>query len=75
LYILLCIHYVGRKACIEGLNLAKVGVKIDPASGKIIVDEGDATSLKNVFAIGDVASVRVIVIMVNGLLADSKRLI
>ena len=39
------------------MDLPRIGVKADPLSGKIVVDERDATSLKNIFAIGDVASV------------------
>lgn len=51
---------VGRKACTEGLGLADVGVKVHPKTGKIIVDEQEATSQKNIFAIGDVANVSTI---------------
>ena len=49
--------FLGRKACTEGLGLSEVGVKLQPRTGKVIVDEQDATSQKNIFAIGDVADV------------------
>ena len=44
---------VGRKPYTEGLNLAKVGVKKDK-KGRIEVDEKLRTSIKNIYAIGDV---------------------
>ena len=44
---------VGRKPYTEGLNLAKVGVKKD-AKGRIEVNEKLQTSIKNIYAIGDV---------------------
>ena len=44
---------VGRKPYTEGLNLAKVGVRKD-AKGRIEVNEKLQTSIKNIYAIGDV---------------------
>ena len=44
---------VGRKPYTEGLNLTKVGVKKD-AKGRIEVNEKLQTSIKNIYAIGDV---------------------
>jgi dihydrolipoamide dehydrogenase len=44
---------VGRKPYTEGLNLSKVGIKRD-AKGRIEVNEKLQTSLKNIYAIGDV---------------------
>tara|TARA_Y100000996_G_scaffold382913_1_gene338488 strand:- start:688 stop:2091 length:1404 start_codon:yes stop_codon:yes gene_type:complete len=44
---------VGRKPYTEGLNLSKIGVKKDE-KGRIEVDKKFQTSVKNIFAIGDV---------------------
>ncbi len=44
---------VGRRPYTEGLNLTKVGVKKD-SKGRIEVNEKLQTSIKNIFAIGDV---------------------
>ena len=44
---------VGRKPYTEGLNLSKVGVKKD-SKGRIEVNEKLQTSIKNIYAIGDV---------------------
>jgi len=44
---------VGRKPYTEGLNLSKVGIKKDDR-GRIEVNEKLQTSLKNIYAIGDV---------------------
>ena len=44
---------VGRKPYTEGLNLTKVGVKKDD-KGRIEVNEKLQTSVKNIYAIGDV---------------------
>ena len=44
---------VGRKPYTEGLNLAKIGVKKDK-KGRIEVNEKLQTSIKNIYAIGDV---------------------
>ncbi len=44
---------VGRKPYTEGLNLTKVGIKKD-AKGRIEVNGKLQTSIKNIFAIGDV---------------------
>ena len=44
---------VGRKPYTEGLNLSKIGIKKDD-KGRIEVNEKLQTSLKNIYAIGDV---------------------
>ena len=44
---------VGRKPYTEGLNLSKVGIKKDD-KGRIEVNEKLQTSIKNIYAIGDV---------------------
>ena len=44
---------VGRKPYTEGLNLSKIGINKDK-SGRIEVDKEFRTSVKNIFAIGDV---------------------
>ena len=44
---------VGRKPYTEGLNLTKVGIKKD-SKGRIEVNEKLQTSIKNIYAIGDV---------------------
>jgi dihydrolipoamide dehydrogenase len=44
---------VGRKPYTEGLNLSKVGIKKDD-KGRIEVNEKLQTTLKNIYAIGDV---------------------
>ena len=44
---------VGRKPYTDGLNLSKVGIKKDD-KGRIEVNEKLQTSLKNIYAIGDV---------------------
>tara|TARA_X000000368_G_scaffold397400_1_gene366515 strand:+ start:196 stop:1599 length:1404 start_codon:yes stop_codon:yes gene_type:complete len=44
---------VGRKPYTEGLNLSKIGIKRDK-KGRIEVNEKLQTSIKNIYAIGDV---------------------
>ena len=44
---------VGRRPLTEGLNLEEVGVAVDAKTGQIIVDEGYRTSVKSIYAIGD----------------------
>jgi len=44
---------VGRKPYTEGLNLSKIGIKRDD-KGRIEVNEKLQTSIKNIYAIGDV---------------------
>ena len=44
---------VGRKPYTEGLNLSQVGIKIDN-KGRVEVNEKLQTSIKNIYAIGDV---------------------
>uniref|UniRef100_A0A0A9X5F0 thioredoxin-disulfide reductase (NADPH) n=1 Tax=Lygus hesperus TaxID=30085 RepID=A0A0A9X5F0_LYGHE len=46
---------IGREACTGKLNLEGIGVKINPTSKKVIVDEKERTSVPTIFAIGDVA--------------------
>jgi len=44
----------GRKPSSKDLGLEEVGVKTDPKSGKIFVDENSRTNVDSIFAIGDV---------------------
>ena len=44
---------IGRTACTDGLNLAAAGIKAE-SNGKIKVDDVEATTVPNIFAIGDV---------------------
>jgi glutathione reductase (NADPH) len=44
---------VGRHANTEGLGLENVGVNVD-SKGDVIVDEWQASNVKNIWAIGDV---------------------
>uniref|UniRef100_A0A8C2PTM9 thioredoxin-disulfide reductase (NADPH) n=1 Tax=Cyprinus carpio TaxID=7962 RepID=A0A8C2PTM9_CYPCA len=49
---------VGRAPETKTLNLEKVGVEINKETGKIIVAADEATSVPNIFAIGDIAEGR-----------------
>eukprot|EP00067_Danio_rerio_P029437 XP_009299529.1 thioredoxin reductase 2, mitochondrial isoform X1 [Danio rerio] len=49
---------VGRAPETKTLNLEKVGVKINKETGKIIVAADEATSVPNIFAIGDIGEGR-----------------
>ncbi|KAG8597326.1 hypothetical protein GDO81_002249 [Engystomops pustulosus] len=49
---------IGRAPETKSLNLEKVGVIVDPETGKIIVDNAETTSVSNIFAIGDIAEGR-----------------
>ena len=44
---------VGRRPCVRGLGLEGLGVKQDPASGRIQVDGRYATNVDGIYAIGD----------------------
>jgi dihydrolipoamide dehydrogenase len=44
---------VGRRAYTEGLGLAELGVKTDPKSGRVLIDEHFRTNVPTVSAIGD----------------------
>jgi dihydrolipoamide dehydrogenase len=44
---------VGRRPLTRGLGLEEVGVKLDPQSGQVLVDENYRTSVPSIFAIGD----------------------
>ncbi len=44
---------IGRKPYTDGLNLSKVGIKLDK-KGRVEVNEKLQTSVKNIYAIGDV---------------------
>ena len=50
---------LGRKPNIDGLNLEAVGVQIE--NGKVMVDSEMRTSLKNIFAVGDVNGIHEVV--------------
>ncbi|XP_030647241.1 thioredoxin reductase 2, tandem duplicate 2 [Chanos chanos] len=49
---------VGRAPETKTLNLDKVGVQLNPETGKIVVAPDEATSVPNVYAIGDIAEGR-----------------
>lgn len=53
----LCFFTVGRAPETRTLNLEHVGVEINKESGKVIVAADEATSVPNVYAIGDIAEV------------------
>ncbi len=44
---------VGRRPVSAGLGLEEAGVKVEPRSGRVEVDEGFQTSVPGVYAIGD----------------------
>ena len=44
---------VGRRPLTKGLNLEKIGVDTDEKTGQVIVDESYRTSVKSIYAIGD----------------------
>jgi len=44
---------VGRRPLTRGLGLEEVGVKTDPRSGQILVDERYRTSVPTIYAVGD----------------------
>ena len=48
----------GRRPKVAPLNLANAGVVLDPASGRIVVDDDERTSVPNVFAIGDATTAK-----------------
>lgn len=50
---------LGRAPETKTLNLEKVGVEINKETGKIIVAADEATSVPNIFAIGDIGEVSV----------------
>ncbi|MFU8770537.1 MAG: dihydrolipoyl dehydrogenase family protein, partial [Desulfotignum sp.] len=45
---------VGRRPRLDGLGLEDLGVEKDPDSGRIIVDAAYRTSVKSIYAIGDI---------------------
>ncbi|KAG8234723.1 hypothetical protein J437_LFUL014831, partial [Ladona fulva] len=45
---------VGRKACTSEIGLDTVGVQVNENNGKIFVKENEQTSVRNIYAIGDV---------------------
>lgn len=49
-----CIVAVGRTAYTEGLGLDKIGLQVEDRGKKITVDEHLETSVKGIYAIGDV---------------------
>lgn len=44
---------VGRQPLTRGLNLEKVGVRIDPKTGQVLVNEKFQTNVSHIYAIGD----------------------
>ncbi|XP_064209812.1 thioredoxin reductase 2, tandem duplicate 2 [Anguilla rostrata] len=49
---------IGRAAETRTLNLEKVGVALEEDSGKVIVDDCEASSVPNIYAIGDIGEGR-----------------
>jgi thioredoxin reductase (NADPH) len=49
---------VGRDACTSQVNLEAAGIELNPKTGKVLVDEYDQTTAKNIFAIGDAVDTR-----------------
>jgi dihydrolipoamide dehydrogenase len=47
---------IGRLACVDGLGLEQVGVKLDDKTGLVQVDECCRTNVPNVYAIGDLTA-------------------
>jgi len=45
----------GRTPCTENIGLEDVGVAVNPKSGFVITGDNDATSVDNIYAIGDLA--------------------
>ena len=58
-HVIVWIFYLGREARTYGLGLDQANVALDARSGKIIVDQSDATSAGHIFAIGDAINVSV----------------
>ena len=48
----------GREASTRTLNLHQAGVQVDERTGKMKVDPREATTVPNIFAIGDAMNVR-----------------
>ena len=51
--------YTGRRPLLTDMRLERVGISVSSLSGRVIVGEDDSTSLPHVYAIGDVAEVRI----------------
>ncbi len=47
---------VGRRPLTRGLGLEELGVRLDPGSGQVLVDEGYRTSIPSIYAIGDLVA-------------------
>jgi dihydrolipoamide dehydrogenase len=47
---------VGRRPLTAGLGLTEAGVRVEEKTGRVVVDEGFATSVPGVYAIGDLIS-------------------
>lgn len=57
--VLPCSCVAGRDPETTYLQLDKVGVETDPKSKKILVDENENTSVKNIYSIGDAIHVSI----------------
>jgi dihydrolipoamide dehydrogenase len=44
---------VGRRPLTRGLGLEDIGVKTDPATGRVLIDESYRTNIPSIYAIGD----------------------
>jgi dihydrolipoamide dehydrogenase len=47
---------VGRRSLTRGLGLEQVGVKLDPHTGHVVVDDQYRTNIKSIYAIGDLVA-------------------
>lgn len=45
---------IGRDPCTDKIGLENTGVKTNPKTGKIIVDDHERTNVENIYAIGDI---------------------
>lgn len=45
---------VGRDACTDKIGLDKVGVKVNPKTGKVPVNDEEQTNIPHIYAIGDI---------------------
>jgi dihydrolipoamide dehydrogenase len=45
---------IGKRAATAGLGLDEAGVKVDPRSGSVLVDDQQRTNVPHIFAVGDV---------------------
>ena len=56
MYIIVIIS-LGRRPITSAMKLNKAGIEVDSVTGKILVNNHDASSIPHIYAIGDVAMV------------------